>query len=204
MPLKLLNTSGGNAFVRYSIEDNMWLVSTPEGEPQDVSDAIMSNPIYIDIAKVQMGWLKLQGGRDWVRWEDNEPANTPKPSDAHKQGFSVQMYSKKVFGEEEPQREFNSSQVGMCEFIKKLYDELEDTFEDNKAAVIQLTGASRVKIGRGSSRIPTYKFLAMKESPIEDSHIEAPMPEPTKFEHATVSAPVASTTKSEDVNFDEI
>ena len=204
MPLKLLNTSGGNAFVRYSIEDNMWLISTPEGEPQDVTDAIMSNPIYIDIANVEMGWLKLQGGRDWVVWEDNEPANTPKPSDAHKQGFSVQMYSKKVFGEDEPQREFNSSQVGMLEFIKKLYDELEDSFEDGKAAVVQLTGATRVKIGKGSSRIPTYKFLAMRESPIEDNHVEAPMPEPTKFEHAKDSAPLASTTKSEDVNFDEI
>ena len=208
----MLNTSGGNAFVRYSIEDNMWLKSTPEGEPQDISDAIMSNPIYIDIANVQMGWLKLSGGRDWVEWEDNDPGKlgadgqlkNPKPSDAHKQGFTVQMYSKKVFGEDEPQREFNSSQVGMCEFIKKLYDELEDTFQDDKAAVIQLTGASRVKIGRGSSRIPTYKFLAMKESPIEDNHVEAPMPEPTKFEHAKDSAPLASTTKSEDVNFDEI
>lgn len=61
-----------------------------------------------------------------------------------------------------------------------------------------------MKIGRGSSRIPTYKFLAMKESPIEDNHVEAPMPEPTKFEHAKDSAPLASTTKSEDVNFDEI
>ena len=201
MPLKLLNTSGGNAFVRYSIEDNMWLISTPEGEPQDVTDAIMSNPIYIDIANVEMGWLKLQGGRDWVVWEDNEPANTPKPSDAHKQGFAVQMYSKKVFGEEEPQREFNSSQVGMLEFIKKLYDELEDSFEDGKAAVVQLTGATRVKIGKGSSRIPTFKFMGMNTNPIEH-HVQEDV-QPIQ-EQATVSAPVASTTKSDDVNFDEI
>ena len=201
MPLKLLNTSGGNAFVRYSIEDNMWLVSTPEGEPQDVTDAIMSNPIYVDIANIQMGWLKLTGGRDWVVWEDNDPAKTPKPSDAHKQGFSVQMYSKKVFGEDEPQREFNSSQVGMLEFVKKLYDELEDSFEDGKAAVVQLTGATRVKIGKGSSRIPTFKFMGMNTNPIEH-HVQEDV-QPIQ-EQAAVSAPVASTTKSDDVNFDEI
>ena len=200
MPLQILNTSTGNAFVRYSIEDNMWLMSTPEGEPRDVTDAIMSNPIYVDIANIKMGWLKLTGGRDWIEWADNDPSKTPKPSDAHKQGFSLFMFSKKVFGEEEPQREFNSSQVGMLEFVKKLYDELEDTFEDGKAAVIQLTGASRVKIGRGSSRIPTYKFIAMKESPIEVDETEAPK----KSEHSTDSAPVESTTKSDDVNFDEI
>ena len=52
MPLQILNTSTGNAFVRYSIEDNMWLMSTPEGEPRDVTDAIMSNPIYVDIANI--------------------------------------------------------------------------------------------------------------------------------------------------------
>ena len=61
------------------------------------------------------------------------------------------MYSKKVFGEEEPQREFNSSQVGMLEVVKKLYDELEDSFENGKAAVIQLTGASRIKIEEEAS-----------------------------------------------------
>lgn len=206
MPLQILNTSSGNAFVRYSIEDNMWLMSTPEGEPRDVTDAIMSNPIYIDIANIQMGWLKLQGGRDWVIWENNDASSAPKPSEAHKQGFSVFMYSKKVFGEDEPQREFCSSQVGMLEFVKKIYDELEDSFEDGKAAVIQITGATRVKIGRGSSRIPTYKFMGMNNSPIE---IDEPMPQETQkvmptVEHATESAPVASTTKSDDVNFDEI
>lgn len=218
MPLKVLNSSGGNAFVRYSIEDNMWLMSTPEGEPQDVSDAIMENPIYIDIANIQLGWLKLTGGRDWVVWEDNDPGKlgadgklkNPKPTDAHKQGFAVQMYSKKVFGEDEPQREFNSSQVGMLEFIKKLYDELENSFEDGKAAVIQLTGASRVKIGKGSSRIPTYKFMGMNTNPIEvRENVGTPMPQETQklmptVEQATDSAPVASATKSDDVNFDEI
>ena len=60
----MLNTSGGNAFVRYSIEDNMWLKSTPEGEPQDISDPIMSNPIYIDIANVQICLLYTSDAAD--------------------------------------------------------------------------------------------------------------------------------------------
>ena len=40
----------------------------------------------------------------------------------------------------------------------------------------------------------------MKESPIEIDETEAPK----KSEHSTESAPVESTTKSDDVNFDEI
>ena len=66
-------------------------MSTPEGEPRDVTDAIMSNPIYVDIANIKMGWLKLTGGRDWIEWVDNDPSKTPKPIDAHKQGFSLYL-----------------------------------------------------------------------------------------------------------------
>ena len=38
-----------------------------------------SKGVVIDIENVQLGWLKLSGGRDWVEWPNNDPTNTPKP-----------------------------------------------------------------------------------------------------------------------------
>tara|TARA_Y100000004_G_scaffold190569_1_gene247906 strand:- start:653 stop:1252 length:600 start_codon:yes stop_codon:yes gene_type:complete len=199
MPLNLVSSGAGNAFIRYSIEDDVWLKSSQEGVMIELEDSDMANPMHVDIQNIKMGWLKLQGGRDWVEWEDNNPATTPKPSDAHKQGFTLMFYSKKIFGEDDGDalRELCTSQVGMLEFAKKLYNDLEDQFKDNagKSAVIKITGTEKVSIGKGKSKIPQFEFVKWADSPFDD-------------EQATVTAPVASAAKeakaSDDVNFDEI
>ena len=201
MPLNLVSSGGGNAFIRYSIEDDEWLKSSQEGVMIKIEDDDMANPMHVDIQNIKMGWLKLQGGRDWVEWEDNNPATTPKPSDAHKQGFTLMFYSKKVFVDEDGSgdalRELCTSQVGMLEFAKHLYNDLEDQFKDNagKSAVIKITGTEKIAIGKGKSKIPQFEFLKWADSPFDN-------------EQATETAPVVSAAKevkaSDDVNFDEI
>tara|TARA_R100001443_G_scaffold33680_4_gene47582 strand:+ start:12535 stop:13155 length:621 start_codon:yes stop_codon:yes gene_type:complete len=206
MPLNLVSSGGGNAFIRYSIEDDEWLKSSQEGVMLKIEDDELANPMHVDIQNIKMGWLKLQGGRDWVEWEDNNPATTPKPSDAHKQGFTLMFYSKKVFVDEDGSgdalRELCTSQVGMLEFAKTLYNDLEDQFKANagKSAVIKITGTEKVAIGKGKSKIPQFEFLKWADSPFDN-------------EQATETAPVVSAAKedvvvakasSDDVNFDEI
>ncbi len=204
----MLNSGGGNAFIRYSIEDDEWLKSSQEGVMLKIEDEELANPMHVDIQNVQMGWLKLANGRDWIPWKDNDPMKkdkngeliAPQPDESYKQGFTLMLYSEKVFVDEnggEPLRELCTSQVGMLEFIKDLYNGLEDQFKANagKSAVIRITGTEKVSIGKGKTRIPQYEFLKWHDSPFDN-------------EQATETAPVVSTTKevkaSDDVNFDEI
>ena len=71
MPLNFVSSGGGSPFIRFSVEDNEWVRSTPEGDLQTVD--MGSAPVLIDIENIQQGWLKLSGGRDWVIWPNNDP-----------------------------------------------------------------------------------------------------------------------------------
>ena len=204
MPLNFASSgSGGSPFIRFSVEDNEWLRSSEEGELETVD--LATNPVIIDIERVRQGWLKLQGGRDWVQWLDNDYTKIPKPSDAHKEGASVDFYSTKLFGDE-PVREFCSSQEGAKVFIKELYDACEEKFGSGQVPVIKLTGSNKVKMGRGNTRIPTFEVVGWKERP-DDLNVGVPGTTiDTSSKSASTSAPVAEAESGStgDINFDEI
>lgn len=197
MPLNFVSTGGGKPFIRFSVEDNEWTRSTPNGELTTVDMA--SAPVLIDIENIQQGWLKLSGGRDWVEWPDNNPMAVQKPSDMHKQGISVNFYSTKLFGDE-PTREFCTSGVGALEFIKKLYAECEDNFGKGEVPVVHIKDSTKVKIGKGPSRIPNFEIKGWKPRP-DDMGSEVTSTPPAAAASTPASAEAAA---SDDVNFDEI
>ena len=192
MPLNFVNSGGGSPFVRFSVEDNEWLRSTPDGDLQSVD--MESNPVIIDIENIKQGWLNLQGGRDWIEWPDNDPTKMPKPSDAHRQGISVNFYSTKLF-DDEATRELCSSQVGVLEFIKNLYNQAEPEFGKGKVPAVKLTDAKKVKLGKGNTRIPGFEIVKWVDRPDD---LDAPV---SSLTPAAEAAPAAA---SDDVDFDEI
>lgn len=197
MPLNFVSSGGGSPFIRFSVEDNEWVRSTPEGDLTTVE--MTSAPVLIDIENIQQGWLKLSGGRDWVEWPNNDPTGVAKPSDMHKQGISVNFYSTKLFGDEAT-REFCTSGVGALEFVKKLYAACEDKFGSGEVPVVHITGSTKVKIGKGNSRIPDFEIKGWKPRP-DDLGDNDTSPTPAAAASDTAQASAAA---SDDVNFDEI
>ena len=201
MPLTFINDTSGAAFVRFSVEDNEWLRSSETG---DLVEFDPSSGVVIDIENVQLGWLKLSGGRDWVEWPGNDPTKAPQPSDAHKQGFSVKMYSKKLF-DDEPVRELCTSQTGMNMFIRKLHEECEATgnFKQGKVPAIKIgKSKEKMKVGAGSTRVPPFEIVKWMDRPEElDAGSSSPAANaPSK------STPVTSASSegaSDDVSFDD-
>jgi|TARA_R110000822_G_scaffold48171_1_gene127204 hypothetical protein len=174
MPLNIIQSGSGSPFIRFSIEENTWSISSEGGDLQPVNMSDL--PVVFDVSNVQMGWLKLAGGRDWAPWPNNEPSQLARPSDAHSQGFSIKLFSSKLFGDE-PVRELCTSQIGMMDFIKNLYDECERSPEfKTKVPAIVLGDAPKRKLGRGSTRTPSFTIKAWVKRPTELAEEGSPVP----------------------------
>ena len=198
MPLHTIQATG-NPFIRFGIEENEWNISSENGlVPVD----LVGKTIGIDIANIQMGWLSLSGGRDWQPWPDNNPLKLENPSDQHKQGCSVSMYSTKLFGDS-PVRELSTSQIGMLDFVKNLYDEAEqDTKFKTHIPMVKMGDAPKRKVGKGSTRTPAFEITGWADRPDELGG-GSPVAPPKA---ASVTSPDASHAASEaaDQNFAEL
>ena len=164
MPLDFGSSGGGMPFLRFSIEDNAWKMSSQEGG--DLIDVDWTNPVLIDIERTRLGWLKLAGGRDFQEWPGNN--QTAKPSDEYKSGFIVQFYSTQLFGDA-PLRELSSDRAGLQEFIKKLYNDVEAAgkFGSGEIPAVKVLPALKVRIGKGPTKIPQFELLGYKTRPEE-------------------------------------
>ena len=200
--LKFIESSGGNAFIRFSVEDNEWWRSSEEGDllPVDFSQ----NPVLIDIEKIQQGWLKLQSGRDWLPWPNNDSTKIPQPDEkgadgknVYKQGFSLMFYSTKLFGDE-PARELCTSGAGLIKFVQALYGAAEGEFGKGKVPAVKITGSTKVKMGKGNSRIPTFEIKSWMDRPDE---LSAPAAAPVTAAPIASSSPDGASDTAPDEDF---
>ncbi len=164
MPLNIPMGGGdGTAYIRFKPTENAWFMSGPDG-PQEFE---FTSDVLIDIENVQLGWLHLGVGiREWEDWPDNK--QTKKPDEGEfKAGAKLKLFSKKVFGDDDPVRELCTNQAGVIEFIKELYADAESKFQKEKVPVVEMTGSKPVKIGKGSTRIPQYTINKFVDRPDE-------------------------------------
>ena len=179
MSLNFLSMGSGSPFIRFSVEDNEWTRSSVDG---DLIPIDWKSPVVIDIEKIQQGWLKLAGGRDWQPWPDNDPTSVERPSMEHKQGFAVKFFSTKLF-DDEPVRELSSSGAGRIEFIKALYKAAEPGFGEGKVPVVKMLPAVKVRIGKGPSKIPQFeivKWINVPDELLEDGPSKTETPAATE------------------------
>jgi len=146
MPISFGSTDGENTgvYIRGNLPQNRWWAKTEAGD-----EAIdMDRGFAIDIKDVTFGWLHIDiGVRDWQPWPS--PAQrTEKPSEGHKQGFSVKCWL--ADGRE---AEFSGNSYGLGQFIAKLYNQAEQMPEWNQGMVpvVQVTATTPVVIGKGTS-----------------------------------------------------
>ena len=199
MPLTVLKETSGSPFIRYHANEDEWSRSSENGELQEIE--MKGATVFIDIEEIQMGWLKLEGGRDWVAWPDNDPTKISRPSDAHSQGGLVTFYSSKLFGDA-PIRELCSSGKGVVRWFEKMYAaaEASENWGKGKVPAIKIGKGQKITIGKGSSRDIGFEIVGWKDrSEIFGSGAETASPS------ASAAPEVKSSSGgSDDVNFDEI
>jgi len=182
MPLNL-GGGEGKPYIRFSPSIPAWEMSSPEGKIEFTWDA----PAVFDVAGLQLGWLKIDAqGRDWMPWPsitNRLPMPEEKDRDGnptYKLGFRIDVVSTKLFGDESV-REFSANTFGNLTFIQELYNycEEKEEFKSGKAPVVQITGATRMKVGKGNTQIPQFEVKKWVDRPAELSG-------------GTTEAPVAS------------
>lgn len=178
MPLNFNTGSGSaNGYIRYMASTASW---SDQGDTLDFKAAIF------DLANIKTGWCHIDVGvaPEWMMDASLEqPAARPE-GDGWKRGFKVDVYSKAMFGDDSPVREWGTNSTGAQLGIQALYAAWEAS---NPAAgtspVVEFKGGVPTKIGKGNTNVPTLNILKFIETPSELGGGSAPTP---------VAAPVAA------------
>lgn len=170
MPITFGSTDGENTgvYIRGNLPQNRWWAKTEAGD--EVID--MDRGFAIDIKDVTFGWLHIDiGVRDWQPWPS--PAQrTEKPSENHKQGFSVNCWLS-----DGRAAEFSGNSYGLGQFIAKLYNQAETMpeFTAGKVPVVQVTSTTPVVVGKGTSYDVGFNIRTWIDKPAADAAPAAPV-----------------------------
>lgn len=92
-----ISTGGGEDFapyVKYNAKAGRWYVKKDEGEVE------VQNPAFVaDFDNIKTGWFHFAAGiAPSIVYDPNLETPAPKPSESHKKGFELQVFSKATLG----------------------------------------------------------------------------------------------------------
>ena len=189
----LFDAKGTGVYIRGNLPQNRWWAKTEAGdEPID-----MDRGFAIDIKEVVFGWLHIDVGiRDWQPWL-SPSQKIERPSENHKQGFSVKCWL--ADGRE---AEFSGNSYGLGQFIAKLYNQAEgmEEFNMGKVPVVQVTSTTPVVVGKGTSYDVGFNIRTWIDRPAgEEPTPAAPTPAPVTA--APAPAPAAAPAEGNNFGF---
>ncbi len=209
MPLNLHNDF--TPHIRWMAQTSTWRKSAPDGhEPLEWEHAIF------DLANIQTGWGIFAEGQapEWVM-DPSLQKEGLKPQDGRdwRRGFKLSVFSDSAFG---GAREFATTAVGAVQGIKELYNlyEAEAGQHFNKVPVVQYTGSTPRRYGKGNTNVPNFKIVewrdrpdalpfndGLPEKPAYQDH-QAPLvrPQPQQTEFVKLAAPVANLDPNDSIN----
>lgn len=142
-----------------------------------------------DLENIKTGWLMFAAGMAPDRvWDASLTQPAPKPSEHHKRGFSVRLFSNASFG---GVVELSSSSMHLCNSINDLYE----SFEKQKGAtaglmpVVKFTGITSMKDAKGTNYKPTFVIEKWIAAPGEFTQDATPA---TQAQSAPAPTPVAA------------
>ena len=167
MPLNLSNGGEYTPHIRYMASTSSWSMSTENGmQPFTFEQAVF------DLENIQTGWafFGAEQAPEWVM-DQSLSQMAPKPQDGRewKRGFKINVYSQKMFGEQQPVREFATSATGAVMGIDDLYTQYESQKDANagKLPVVAYKGATPKKVGKGNTTVPQLEIIKFVDRPDE-------------------------------------
>lgn len=194
------NTGGdGNftPFVKFNAKAGRWYTKKDE---QDAEEFEVGNMTAVfDMDNLETGWFYFAAGVAPEKTMDpslSEPS--AKPSDNHKRGFQLLMFSEKnLLGV----REFSSTAGAVIEAMNDLHDHWEAGRKDNpgKLPVVKCVGVLPVTSKHGTNYKPQLEIVSWTDRPAE---LAGDKPA-TKQADTKTSAPPPAAKQAETVGADE-
>lgn len=162
MPLDFSNygNTTSTGYIRYMASTSSW---------QMRGENLIFNQAVFDLERIQTGWCYIAEGTapEWVL-DKSIQERAPQPEgDGWKRGFKVNVYSKAMFGDDEPVKEWATNSKGATLGMQDLYAEYERTRDGDKLPVVAFNGATPLKIGKGNTTVPNFKIVKYVDRPSE-------------------------------------
>ena len=163
MPLNL--SSGGGDFdpyCKYNAKSGRWYFKDGEQEVE------VNDPSFVaDFDNIKTGWMLFLEGQAPDRvFDESLEQPAPKPSDAHKRGFVLRLFSPQSF---KGVVELSATSMHVCNAINDLYTQYEAGKAANagKLPVIKCEGTTPSKDKFGTNYKPNMRIDSWIERPQE-------------------------------------
>lgn len=151
-----LTGEGGGQYIRYNASTGTWNVD---------GNQVQLGQFLVDPTSLKTGWGKIVAGTapSW-QWDTRPGVKGDQPSDEHKRGFSLQIYSKAI-----GQREWSTNSAGSNKGLSAIWGAIADQSVANpgKVPVLKYTGSTVIAIGKGSTQVPNFTLEKWIEAPAD-------------------------------------
>lgn len=181
MGLNIVQSGEFRPYCKYNAKAGRWYVKKDEEETE------VPNPTFVaDFDNIKTGWfLFLEGQAPNIVHDPSLSQAAPKPSDAHKRGFELNLFSQSLFGGVVV---MTAASMHLNNAINEVYEQYEAQRGANagKLPVISCTGTTPMKDKMGTNYKPNLTLVKWVDRPAElngNAAVSTP---------ATQAAPVAT------------
>ncbi len=186
MGLLNITTEGGDfdPYAKYNAKSGRWYFKDGEAETE------VEKPTFVaDFDNIKTGWMLFMEGQAPDRvFDESLSSPAPKPSDTHKRGFLVRLYSDQSF---KGVVELSGTSMHLCNAINEVYEAYSNDKQEGKLPVVAFTGSTPMKDKFGTNYKPNFEIVKWVDRP------EAFDAAPAQAEAAPEPAAVAATGASE-------
>ena len=177
MNLNLSSGGGSGNYIRYSPQVNAW---TRKDEDGNYIEFKFTQAVF-DYENVQTGWMLIATGQYEFLADNTLGKKGAQPSPEHKRGFRATFYNKELGGVVE----YSANGAGANMGLEALWKKVQAQAQDNagKLPVVEFKGATAVKVGKGTTRVPEFDVVkwvarpaAMQDGGADESSFDAPKP----------------------------
>lgn len=138
-------------WVKFNGKAGRWYVK------KDSTEVEVVNPVFVaDLANAKRAWMHFQEGQapNVVYFPTHDSA-VPKPSENHKLGISLNLFSNAMFG---GVVRMESNSINTCKALGELYASYSasDEAKAGKLPVVKVTGATPIKGNYGTNFAPVF------------------------------------------------
>jgi len=147
-------------YLKWNGKAGRFYIKNEAGEEVEV----IPTSFIADLENIKTGWLLFVAGMapDKV-WDKELTTPAPKPSENHKRGFAMRLFSKAFGGVVE----LSGSSMHLCNSVNDLYEAFESGKQAGKVPVVKFTGASSMKDKMGTNYKPNFSIEKWVDRPAE-------------------------------------